>query len=87
MHDAATDGHLEIVKRIGKELKDKNPHDNRGITVLHSAAIRGHLNIVKYFIEELKIDPNVATNDGITAHDFASMWEQKAVMHYLHRFL
>ena len=44
---AFQDGHFEICKMIVKNVANKNPADNEGITPLHNAAINGHFEIFR----------------------------------------
>ena len=44
MHNAARDGHLEVVKCF-LAINPDNPENSYGITPLHKAAIKGHFDI------------------------------------------
>ena len=50
---------------IMKELADKNPAGNSGLTPLHAAAQEGHLNVCDLIMKEVA-DKNPAGNSGIT---------------------
>ena len=55
LHEAADNGHLEIVKLIMGHVKDKNPAmKHYGTTPLHYAAEKGHLEICRLIIQNVE---------------------------------
>ena len=55
LHEAADNGHLEIVKLIMGHVKNKNPAMKYyGTTPLHYAAEKGHLEICRLIIQNVE---------------------------------
>ena len=48
-----------------KNLEDKNPADNKGMTPFHNASEKGHLDVCKLLIQNID-DKNPAALDGCT---------------------
>ena len=69
---ASTQGNIEICKFIMKNLENKNPEDDKGVTPLHLAARCGKENVCKFLMDNL-VDKNPKANNGITPlHEAAS---------------
>ena len=51
LHEAAKNGHLDIVELITSVVYEKYPKDAYGFTPLHLASQNGHTSIVEYFGE------------------------------------
>ena len=68
LHFAAANGHVAMVRCLGKELNaDINQADKAGFTPLHVAAVRGHVTVMRCLCKELNADVNQAAKDGYTA--------------------
>ena len=57
LHDAANNGHVEIVKMIFDVVEDKNPTDRYGRTPFSFAQSIGHTNICKLIDESYPNHP------------------------------
>ena len=68
LHDAAIEGHTDIVRLILANVNDKNPADSEsGETPLHFAARGGHLEICREILAHLpQDDKNPDNGDGLT---------------------
>jgi ankyrin repeat protein len=71
LHTAAQHGHLETVKLIIQQTKEKNPAAKDGWTPLHLAAENGHLETVQLILQHAE-DKNPADKDGRTPLYFAA---------------
>ena len=70
LHDAALEGHLEVVKELLKESAMSVVVYNRsGRTPIHLAAARGHVDVV----EELLKRTEIGVNDVMTSPGFSSL--------------
>ena len=56
LHEAAKNGHLDVVELITSVVYEKHPEDKYGSTPLHLALKNGHTSIVKHFS---KFEPEV----------------------------
>ena len=69
---ASSQGNIEICKFIMKNLENKNPGDDEGVTPLHVAARCGKEDVCRFLMDNL-VDKNPQANDGITPlHEAAS---------------
>jgi len=71
IHEAATGGHLQIVKLFvenGVDCSQKSGHYNQ--TPLHNAADKGHVDILKFLVER-GVDINAQDQYGGTALHYA----------------
>ena len=58
MHNAATGGHLEVIKFLSRMFGARvHEKDSNGFTMLHCAAWKSHCDVARYLIEELKMNP------------------------------
>ena len=48
-----------------KNLEDKNPADNKGITPFHTSSKKGHFDVCKLIIQNID-NKNPAAHDGCT---------------------
>ena len=53
LHEAAKNGHVEVVKIIMDSVADKNPKAGNGKTPLHVASQNGHLEVCKVIIAQV----------------------------------
>ena len=70
MHNAAQEGHVEIVKILLERGANPNAEDDAGRTPLHDAAFKGHVEIVKLLLER-GADPWIADKGGHIPLDYA----------------
>ena len=68
---AATEGLLHVCKLFLEKLKEKNPANHDGYSLLHWAASNGHLEICQYIIEN-ESDKNPADWSSYTPLHFAA---------------
>lgn len=70
LHEAALNGHLDIVKLLIEYGADVNIKSSESCsdTPLIDASANGHLNVVKYLLDH-GADPLIANSKGITAYD------------------
>lgn len=66
LHEAASYGHLEVLKLLLDAKAEVATQDNYGRTALHRAAWKGHSEVVKLLLDA-KADVNTPDNDGWTA--------------------
>ena len=72
LFQASSQGNTEICKFIVKNLENKNPGDDKGVTPLHVAARCGKEDVCKFLMDNL-VDKNPQANNGITPlHEAAS---------------
>ena len=72
LHDAAANGHNEIVKYIMDFIEDKNLKDEEGYTPMYLAIKNGHFEVFEFIID-LGGNPNAARkNDRTILHDAAA---------------
>jgi|GEM_PF-5280178 len=72
LHKAAAFGDQKIVKALLGFCPDIiNIQNKEGITALHIAAFNNHSEVVKTLISSKDIEPNLVSNDGNTALQFA----------------
>ena len=93
LHEAARNGHVEVCKHILRHVKDKNPINTNGETLLHTVAKLGkwgknnhlynhlYLDVYKCIAETVEdknpIDKNGATPLSITRNPY--------IYNYIHR--
>ena len=82
LHQAARNGHLDIIEFLVPLLDEINPKDKSGLTPLHYAAANDHVEVVKYFCKQLD-DKNPITNAGWTLLHYAAMHGQANIVEYL----
>ena len=71
LHDAAIEGHLDIVRLFLANVDEKNPEDTESReTPLHFAARGGHLDICREILVHL-VDKNPDNGDGLTPLSYA----------------
>ena len=66
LHEAAWNGHKEVVELLLSQGADKNATDHEGKTVLHSAAWRGNKEIVELLLSK-NAEINIKDKFGWTA--------------------
>ena len=72
LFQASSQGNTEICKFIVKNLENKNPGDDKGVTPLHVAARCGKEDVCRFLMDNL-VDKNPQANNGITPlHEAAS---------------
>ena len=64
---AAWNGHFKICEFFIRNLAEKNPAKNDGVTPLFRAAQNGQFRICKLIIENVE-NKNPARNDGVRPH-------------------
>lgn len=80
LHEAASDGNLEMVEvlaELGANVDEKSSVD--GDTPLILAALRGHKDVLEFLIEN-GADPGIKNIFGGTALHFAAVFGQEAVI-------
>ena len=78
LHQAASEGHLDIVKYLVEEQEIvPQSRGEKGAMALHCAASRGHLDIVKYLVEEQEVDPKSKDEEGAMALHYAAAGRQE----------
>ncbi|XP_063406447.1 ankyrin repeat domain-containing protein 39-like [Mytilus trossulus] len=85
--EAASNGHLEVIKLLFVSGCKKETTEIDGRTALHLAAGCGSLRLTRYLVEHIGICPLVTTNQGYTPYDLAAAgqrWQYIEVMEYLH---
>jgi hypothetical protein len=70
LHEAAINGHVEIVRLLLQNGADVNSKSNIGMTTLHFAAINGHVDILHLLVEN-GADLEAQNNDGWRALHYA----------------
>ncbi|XP_076082602.1 uncharacterized protein LOC143053700 [Mytilus galloprovincialis] len=68
--EAASNGHLEVIKLLFVSGCKKETRDIDGRTALHLAAGCGSLRLTRYLVEEIDICPLVMTNQVILMSDW-----------------
>ena len=54
LHIAAQNGNLKIYHLIAKDMKEKNPPDNYGVTALHLAVHGRNYDVCKYILQKIE---------------------------------
>ena len=84
MMDAASDGHLEVAKRlVAQPGVDMNQTTEDGRTILMVAASSGHLEMVKFLVAQPGVDTSRTSKGGLTALAFAAIRGNLDVVRYL----
>ena len=68
LHYAGEQGHRPIVRFITNCIKDINPPDSIGQSVMQYAAKKGHLDVIKLYVDELRkntLDINPSDEDRL----------------------
>lgn len=53
LHNAANNGHIEVVKHLIKKEADVNVVDKYGRSPLHDAAKHGHIEVVEVLLKKV----------------------------------
>ena len=70
---AASSGHVEIVRFLIPSTNNPNAANNNGATPIHWAARNGHTEIVQLLIPSID-NPNAANNNGTTPIHWAARY-------------
>jgi len=75
IHNAARDGHVDIVRRLVEEEKIAvDVKSNGGSTALYYAAMGGHVNVVRWLVNKGKATVNMKNRDQRTALHWAARY-------------